>query len=74
VRRGDYYFVHDVRAVMAAVHGDLAQAHAAFAEARRQHGSEPTLAAIRARAPLPEGPLLDKYLEGYKTAGLNTLE
>ena len=56
---------------MAAVHGDLAQARAAYAEARRQQGSEPSLAAIRSRAPLPDGPLLDKYLEGYRLAGLN---
>ena len=71
VRRGDYYFVHDVRAVMAALYGDLEQARAAYSEARRQQGGEPNLAAIRTRAPMVEGPLLDRYIEGYRIASAN---
>jgi TolB-like protein/Flp pilus assembly protein TadD len=71
VRRSDYYFVHDVRAVMAATQGDLDQARVAYAEARKQQGGEPNAAAIRTRVPLPDGPMLDKYLEGYRIAGSN---
>lgn len=74
VRRGDYYFVHDVRAVMAATHGDHEQARAAYAEARRQQGRSPSATAIRSRAPLPEGPLLEKYFAGYRIAGWNPEE